>query len=233
MRKLRTLLATYREAGGAQPIVLLHDEAHGSAADRRAGAPRRRPAGQCAAARGQRGDAGRARSDRGGLRLWRRGAALPAARAGRATTSTGLQQHASRWPSRSWPGSASAAARVAHDRDRRSRRARRGAARDRSRRAGAAAGELPAGRRQARRAAAGAARAAPRGARAGRRRSRCRRARRSARSRSTSRAARSASPACRPARPARCRTIPSGRCCASPRTPACSAGCARRPARRR
>ena len=26
---------------------------------------------------------------------------------------------------------------------------------------------------------------------------------------------------------------PSGRCCASPRTPACNAGCARRPARRR
>ena len=28
-------------------------------------------------------------------------------------------------------------------------------------------------------------------------------------------------------------TIPSGRCCASPRTPACNAGCARRPARRK
>ena len=29
MRKLRTLLTTYREAGGERPIVLLHDEAHG------------------------------------------------------------------------------------------------------------------------------------------------------------------------------------------------------------
>ena len=29
MRKLRVLLTTYREAGGARPIVLLHDEAHG------------------------------------------------------------------------------------------------------------------------------------------------------------------------------------------------------------
>ncbi len=31
MRKLRTLLTAYREAGGAQPIVLFHDEAHGGA----------------------------------------------------------------------------------------------------------------------------------------------------------------------------------------------------------
>jgi ferredoxin len=31
MRKLRTLLAAYREAGGAQPVVLLHDEDHGGA----------------------------------------------------------------------------------------------------------------------------------------------------------------------------------------------------------
>jgi ferredoxin len=30
MRKLRVLLATYREAGGDHPIVLLHDEAHGA-----------------------------------------------------------------------------------------------------------------------------------------------------------------------------------------------------------
>ena len=48
-----------------------------------------------------------------------------------------------------------------------------------------------------------------------------------------SKAARCASPACRPARPARFRTIPSGRCCASPKMPACNAGFARRPARRR
>jgi ferredoxin len=31
MRKLRTLLAAYREAGGTQPILLLHDESHGGA----------------------------------------------------------------------------------------------------------------------------------------------------------------------------------------------------------
>jgi ferredoxin len=31
MRKLRTLLATYREAGGASPVVLLHDAEHGDA----------------------------------------------------------------------------------------------------------------------------------------------------------------------------------------------------------
>jgi len=31
MRKLRTLLTTYREAGGKHPVVLLHDEAHGGA----------------------------------------------------------------------------------------------------------------------------------------------------------------------------------------------------------
>ena len=30
MRKLRVLLTTYREAGGAKPVVLLHDEAHGT-----------------------------------------------------------------------------------------------------------------------------------------------------------------------------------------------------------
>jgi ferredoxin len=31
MRKLRTLLSAYREAGGSQPILLLHDEDHGGA----------------------------------------------------------------------------------------------------------------------------------------------------------------------------------------------------------
>ena len=30
MRKLRTLLATYREAGGAQPVILVHDGEHGA-----------------------------------------------------------------------------------------------------------------------------------------------------------------------------------------------------------
>jgi ferredoxin len=31
LRKLRTLLTAYREAGGAQPILLIHDESHGGA----------------------------------------------------------------------------------------------------------------------------------------------------------------------------------------------------------
>jgi ferredoxin len=31
MRKLRVLLTSYREAGGAHPVLLLHDEAHGAA----------------------------------------------------------------------------------------------------------------------------------------------------------------------------------------------------------
>jgi ferredoxin len=31
LRKVRTLLAVYREAGGASPVLLLHDEAHGDA----------------------------------------------------------------------------------------------------------------------------------------------------------------------------------------------------------
>ena len=30
MRKLRTLLTTYREAGGTQPVILFHDDAHGT-----------------------------------------------------------------------------------------------------------------------------------------------------------------------------------------------------------
>ncbi len=30
MRKLRTLVTTYREAGGEQPVILLHDDAHGA-----------------------------------------------------------------------------------------------------------------------------------------------------------------------------------------------------------
>src|SRR5262249_61125691 len=30
LRKLRTLLTSYRDAGGGEPIVLLHDDAHGT-----------------------------------------------------------------------------------------------------------------------------------------------------------------------------------------------------------
>ena len=30
MRRLRSLLATYRAAGGTQPVLLMHDNAHGT-----------------------------------------------------------------------------------------------------------------------------------------------------------------------------------------------------------
>ncbi len=53
MRKLRTLLTAYREAGGARPVLLLHDEHAWRRADRCAGAAWRRPAGECLAARRQ------------------------------------------------------------------------------------------------------------------------------------------------------------------------------------
>ena len=120
-----------------------------------------------------------------------------------------------------------------HDRDRRSVRARRHLARDRARRT--ARRVPPRSRPSARSATCCGLRCANCIMRRPRRSISCRcpRARRSARSRSTSKAARSASPASRPARPARCPTIRTGRCCASPKMPACSAGCARRPARRR
>ena len=135
----------------AQPVVLLHDGAHGTPTDRRAGALRRRPAGQRAAARRQRGDAGRPRDDRGGVRLWRRGGAAPAAREARATIRPGCR---ARWrlPSRSSPGSAS---RPAASRPSRPTIRMRSAPRCAASRRGPAAlasGKLPAGRRQARRA---------------------------------------------------------------------------------
>ena len=87
MRKLRTLLGAYREAGGKQPVVLFHDAEHGARIDRRAGAPRRRAAGERAAGAGQRGDAGRPGSDRGGVCLWRVGACASCSAPSRATTS--------------------------------------------------------------------------------------------------------------------------------------------------
>ena len=233
MRKLRALLTTYREAGGKHPVVLLHDEDARRRTDRCAGAPRRRTAGQCAAARRQRGDAGRASK-----RSRRRSPMAPCAvrfllRAKPRHDVAGLHKTiALAEPILAGLGFGGAPRR--HDRDRRSRCARR----KRCARSRPADGCADA-RRASCRSATSATCCGSRCANCTRRRrrrsmsSRCRRARRSARSRSMSRAARSASPACRPARPARCRTIPSGRCCASPRTPACSAGCARRPARRR
>ena len=89
MRKLRTLLTAYREAGGERPVVLFHDDAHGSAADRCAGALRRRAAGQRAAARRQRGHAGGARDGGRGLRLRRLARCGSCCARGRATTSPG------------------------------------------------------------------------------------------------------------------------------------------------
>ena len=64
----------------SRPIVLVHDERARRAADRRAGAFRRWPAGERSADRRQRGDPGRSRSHRRGVRLRRGGGALAAAR---------------------------------------------------------------------------------------------------------------------------------------------------------
>ena len=86
---------------------------------------------------------------------------------------------------------------------------------------------------KARRAAARAARAPSRRALSRRRHRAAARTHRSARSRSMSRAARSASPAFPRVRPGRSPTIRSGQRCGLPRMPASNAGCARRPARRR
>ena len=109
LRKLRALLTTYREAGGAQPGRAAARRAARRRADRRARAPRRRIAGERAAARGQRGDAGRARSGRRGVRLWRVRGCASCCAPSRATTSPACARR-SRWPSRSSPVSVSAPA---------------------------------------------------------------------------------------------------------------------------
>ena len=80
MRRLRTLLQTYRKAGGSDAIVLFHDGEHGEDiidALARFGA---RTAGECAAAPRQRGHAARTGDHRGGLRLWRQRRRDPDAR---------------------------------------------------------------------------------------------------------------------------------------------------------
>ena len=92
MRRLRALLTTYREAGGSSRGRAPARRRPRHAADRRARALRRRTAGERAAARGQRGDAGRPRGRRRGLRLWRRGGALPAARQAPPRHRRGLRQ---------------------------------------------------------------------------------------------------------------------------------------------
>ena len=73
MRRLRALLTTYHEAGGTQTGRAAARRGARHAADRRARALRRRPAGERAAARRQRGDAGRARNHCRGVRVWRFG----------------------------------------------------------------------------------------------------------------------------------------------------------------
>ena len=232
MRRLRALLTAYREAGGMQPVVLVHDDAHGvPLIDALARFGDGLPANVLPLAVNEVTQVG-----------------LEAIAAAFAYGATAVRLLLRAKPRHDITGlTQDAGAGRADPRRPRLRYRPRGDDRDRrSRCAGrdACAPSTPRSPRRARRASRpsgrkrdvmrlGAARAAARGADAGRHRGAARRARRSARSRSTSRAARSASPACRPARPARCSTIPSGRCCVSPRTPACSAGCARRPARRR
>ena len=231
MRRLRALLTAYREAGGTQPVVLIHDDAHGAPLiDALARFGDGLPANVLPLAVNE--------VTQVGLEAIAAAFAYGASavrlllRAKPRHDVAGLDQDAG--AGRADPRRPGLRRRTrGDDRDRRSRCARRNAARDRRAAAGAATRELPAGRGRSATSCGlrCASCSAPR-----RRRStssRCPRARRSARSRSTSRAARSVSPACRPARPARCSTIPSGRCCASPRTPACSAGCARRPAPKR
>ena len=192
------------------PIVLLHDEPHGARADRRARAPRRRTAGECAAARRQRGDAGRARSGRRRVRLWRdRRCAFSCARKPRHDVAGLTSTIALAEPILA--GLGFGAGRVATIETDDPVRARRDAARDRAARRRAAPGQRSS--RSATSATCCALRCANCITRRPRRSmsSRCPKARRSARSRSMSRAARSVSPASPPARPARCPTIRSGR----------------------
>ena len=80
MRKLRTLLTAYREAGGTQPVVLVHDEAHGTPLiDALARFGDGLPANVLPLAVNEVTQVG-LEADRRGLRLWRLGGALSAAR---------------------------------------------------------------------------------------------------------------------------------------------------------
>ena len=167
MRKLRTLLTTYREAGGAQPVVLIHDEPHGMPLiDALARFGDGLPANVLPLAVNE--------VTQVGLEAIAAAFAYGASalrlllRAKPRHDVAGLDKDAGAG------GADPARTRVrrgprGRDRDRRSGRARRGVARHQRARRRAAAGELRPGRRQARSAAAGLARAAPRGAVAGRR----------------------------------------------------------------
>ena len=109
LRKLRTLLIAYREAGGAQPVLLFHDGEQGARADRRAGALRRRLAGECAAGRGQRDHASWAGGDRRRLSPMAPARCVSSPAPSRATIWP-ASTRPSRWRSRCWPGSALPAA---------------------------------------------------------------------------------------------------------------------------
>ena len=232
LHKLRAMLLTYREAGGSQPIVLFHDGQHGTRADRCARPPWRRPAGQCAAACRQRGDAGRAGSDRRRHSPMARRACVSFCAQNRCTTSPAFPRP-SRWPMPFFPGSDFRGAVL-----RRSKRtirmcsARRCAAIE-----PAPAVEQPATfrtvgkRRDLLRFAL--QRTAPRRARADRRdcAARGRAARRD--QRQCGRMHACACPAYRSVPPARFSTIPNVRRSNLSKMPACSAGCARAPARKR
>ena len=80
LHKLRAMLLAYRPGRRRQADCAVPRRPTRHAADRCACPPWRRPSGQRAAACGQRGDAGRSGSDRGGIRLWRGGRAISAAR---------------------------------------------------------------------------------------------------------------------------------------------------------
>ena len=227
MRRLRTLLQTYRKAGGSDAIVLFHDGEHGddlidALARFGAGLPANvlplrvnevtqlGPENIAAVfAYGGSGVAmltrAKPKHDIAGLR--------------RAVEMSDTIVCGARLRRR--PG--------ADHRDRRSRPVARHARRLARRRRDAKAGRLRAARRQARRARNHVPRTASRRARAGR----CRAAAagRAVRRRQSrmSKAARSAMPASPPARRMRCRTIPIAPCCALPKASACNAGCANPP----
>ncbi len=132
LRKLRALLTTYAQAGGTRAIVLLHDEPHGSPLIEFAGAAWRRPAGERAAAGRERGDAGRARGGCRRVRLWGIRTALPPARQAAPRCGGAHQDDRARRPDprRTWLRHGPRC----HGRDRRSLRARRHIAHDRTER---------------------------------------------------------------------------------------------------
>ena len=206
MRKLRTLLTAYREAGGAQPVVLFHDDAHGTPLiDALARYGDGLPANVLPVAVNE--------VTQVGLEAIAAAFAYGAAavrlllRAKPRHDVTGLHRTLA-LAEPILAGLGFGGGRVAtietDDPDALGEALRAIAPQDGAPRP---ASFLPVGgKRDVLRLAA--ARTASRRARAGRCRAAAARARRSARSSSTSRAARSASPACRPARPARSRDDP-------------------------